>query len=506
MTTLLTASLQSLSELPDQLATTEGFPEVLQALSEGRSATIDGTWGPSATLTTAALASHAPSKILVVLAHPSDLDRWQGDLTTFDGERPEIFPAWDTIPTELVELDSTGSQRLRLLRQLESESPPRIILSTLQALLQPVPGIDQLESRRRVLQVGEEIDMEDLAVWLVEQGFRSVDRVELPGEFSRRGGILDLFSPDVENPWRLEFFGDEIESIREFDAGTQRSLEDLSRVTATGSLSNEESGYLSMTGHLCDYLARDAWTVLVELEELHDQGKQYLERVSDWRGLITIDSAMKKLTSVPSIRLSSFPVPSTEVTCHLNVESVERFSGNVALVRDELDSIAVVDRAVIACHNEAEVARLTEVLSSGKLAQSERLQLVTGQVHAGFRLVDFGLVVLGGQELFHREGARQVLPRRQIESRAIDSFLDLKEGDYVVHVSHGIALYRGMQVLDKNGREEEHLLLEFRAGARVYVPASKIDLVQKYVGGSKVNPELSKVGGTGWTRKKEKVE
>jgi hypothetical protein len=98
------------------------------------------------------------------------------------------------------------------------------------------------------------------------------------------------------------------------------------------------------------------------------------------------------------------------------------------------------------------------------------------------------------------------MPRRRLESRAIDSFLDLAEGDLVVHVSHGIARYLGMQMLDQNGQTEEHLLLEFREGTRVYVPATKIDLVQKYVGGAKTEPELSKLGGTGWQHKKDKVQ
>src|SRR5262249_45907405 len=117
-----------------------------------------------------------------------------------------------------------------------------------------------------------------------------------------------------------------------------------------------------------------------------------------------------------------------------------------------------------------------------------------------------GIVVLSDHELFHREEARQVMPRRRLEARAIDSFLDLAEGDLVVHVSHGIARYRGMEILEKNGHREEHLILGFREGTRVFVPASKIDLVQKYVGGARAEPELSKLGGTAWQRKKEKVE
>jgi transcription-repair coupling factor (superfamily II helicase) len=112
---------------------------------------------------------------------------------------------------------------------------------------------------------------------------------------------------------------------------------------------------------------------------------------------------------------------------------------------------------------------------------------------------------LSDHELFHREEARQVLPRRRLESRIIDSFLDLNDNDLVVHVSHGIARYRGMHVLDKKGQREEHLILEFRDGVRVYVPASKIDLVQKYVGGARTEPELSKFGGTAWQRRKERV-
>src|SRR5690606_11968430 len=133
-------------------------------------------------------------------------------------------------------------------------------------------------------------------------------------------------------------------------------------------------------------------------------------------------------------------------------------------------------------------------------------------------------------ELFHRDLTAGVAekarpgPRRRVESRAIDSFLDLNEGDYVVHVSHGLALYRGMEMLPRAGADspapplprggtggsraaplEEHLVLEFRGGVRVYVPASRIELVQKYVGGSRAEPELSKYGGSAWGRRKKRV-
>jgi len=526
---------ENLQELPELLARMEGFPSVLSALYQGRSAAVDGAWGSSAALAAAALSRHAPRTLLVVLAHPRDLDGWSGDLAGFARAAPVLFPAWDDWvglePRRSV--DEIAGQRLRLLKQLEGAQPPRLVLTTLQALIQPVPDRAQLAATRRKLHTSQTVDLEELTSWLVDRGYRHTEAVELPGELSRRGGILDVFSPDAEAPFRLELFGDDIESIRQFSPQTQRSLGQLeeAEITGIGACSASKG---DENGHLCDYLPEDAWTVLVEVEELREQGKQYLERVSEETGLFSVEGVFQQLLRFPSVTVSALPSPSVEATCHLRVESVERFSGEVGRVRDELDAVASHDVVLIAGHNEGECKRLNEVLAAGRLAQSDRLRLVTGRVRAGFRLVSAvggngsaqSLIVLGGQQLFHREEVRQVQPRRRLESRAIDSFLDLAEGDLVVHVSHGIARYRGMQVIEKDpsrdrkGAErgplpygrgsarhtEEHLILEFAGDVRVYVPASKIDLVQKYVGGAKTEPELSKFGGTSWQKRKARVE
>ncbi len=515
----------SLQDLTKFLEAAEGFRPLLDALRQNRSGTVDGAWGSSASLAVSVLANHAPRTLLVVLAHPRDLDGWSADLAAFAGRQPVLFPAADGSTDD----EATG-QRLRLLRQLDSETPPRVVLTTIQALIQPVPDRERLIANRRALRAGDTCDPEELASWLVAHGYRPTEAVELPGEFSRRGGIVDAFSPDADAPVRIEFFGDEIESLRPFSPQTQRShgpqpaTELLSMGNGEWGMGNESPDAhspLPATGHLCDYLAAGSWTVLVEVDDLVDQGKQFHERVPDPTGLFSVEGVFKQLVRFPSVRISALPSAGVEATCHLRVESVERFSGEVAKVRDELDAVAVNETVFVACQNEAECKRLGEVLGEGRLAKSDRLRLVIGHVRAGFRMVDAGVVVLGGQELFHREDARQVLPRRRLESRAIDSFLDLAEGDLVVHVSHGIARYRGMQLLEKGAKgrpvgparegvsprhAEEHLILEFRDGVRVYVPASKIDLVQKYVGGAKTEPELSKFGGTSWQNRKAKVQ
>jgi transcription-repair coupling factor (superfamily II helicase) len=591
--------IENLKDLTRLVQATEGFYALVAALKNGHGGSIDGAWGSAAALAASAVGLHAPATLLVVLAHPREVDGWADDIESFAGVRPFSFRARDALPSDSSVADDVGGQRLKVLKQLQGQNSPRYLLTTIQALIQPVPAPAQIAERRRRVRVGEPVGPEELSRWLVDHGFHRNESVELPGDFSRRGGIVDVFSPDADAPVRFEFFGDEIESIRHFSLQTQRSTADLpdvelmaadldrpseehlrpgeraNRVTGRQTIpGSAESRNGEPRGHLADFLPVGSWTVLVEPDDLLEQGKHYLERVADSRGLFSTSGVFQQLVRFPNVKIAALPGSSVEATCHLRVESVERFTGALTKLREELDGIAAGDQVMIACHNEAERKRLDEVLKSGQVAQADRLRLVVGHVRAGFRMLlgstlvppyqgpslgrfaphpdlppqrgrerdqspaspsgrgdggegssaarfaphpgplpggergtePIGVVVLSDHELFHREDARPILARRRVESRALDSFLELVEGDLVVHVSHGIARYRGMQVLDKKGNAEEHLILEFREGVRVYVPASKIDLVQKYVGGAKTDPELSKLGGLGWQRKKEKVE
>ncbi|MCE9567528.1 MAG: transcription-repair coupling factor [Planctomycetes bacterium] len=544
------AGLRALAGLVPE---SDGWSGVRAALAAGHSGTIDGAWGSSAALATAALVADAPGTLLVVVANPADVSPWVEDIASFSGIRPVVFEAWETWPVGSSKglLDPITSSRLRLLQQFSSE-PPKVVVTTMAALCQPVPERADLAARGRKFAASEVVEPTELAEWLVGNGYKRVDAVEYPGEFARRGGILDVFSPDTADPVRFEFFGDEIESIRTFAAGSQRSLEKRPSVTllavsfsrdpkgsvpaalASGSRLNEERGFFT------DYLPPQSWVALVEPADLKEQGKHFFDRVGDHTGLFVPQAAFANLLRLPSVTVTALPRPSVEASAHLRVESVERFSGNVQRVRDELDAVATGDtqQVLIACQSEAEVHRLTDVLKAGKLAQSHRLRLVTGHVRAGFRLVGSGIVVIGSHEIFHKDllppGVKAAAGKssRRVESRAIDSFLDLNEGDFVVHVAHGIARFRGMRMLERGrtaegGRGtdedeepdesadsalrpptsafEENLILEFRDGVFLYVPATRIDLVQKYVGGQHAEPELSKLGGTSWGKKKDKV-
>ena len=238
--------------------------------------------------------------------------------------------------------------------------------------------------------------------------------------------------------------------------------------------------------------------------ELQQQSENYLQRLEQPQQLHDFASVMREIYRFPSVTASAVAASSMETTCRLMIESVERFSGDINKVRDELDDAGAGQEVFIVCQTEAEARRLDDIFSGTQAAQQGRLHFPLGSLHNGFRLVPERIVLLSSSELFRRTDLRRI-PRRRL-SKTIDSFLELREGDLVVHVSHGIARYRGLKLLDKNGQVEEHLELEFEGRTKLYVPSSKIGLVQKYVGGAKGRPRLAKLGGRLWGQQKERVQ
>src|SRR5438067_7927676 len=156
--TARSGTLDNLTDLTRLVQSAEGFPALTFALKNGHGGSVDGAWGSSAGLAAAAFGLHAPKTLAVVIPFPRDVDGWTDDLAGFSGLRPVLFPAWDTLPSDLTVLDEVAGQRLRVLRQLEAGAPPRYVLTTIQALIQPVPGCDELAKFRRTLKKGQQID------------------------------------------------------------------------------------------------------------------------------------------------------------------------------------------------------------------------------------------------------------------------------------------------------------------------------------------------------------
>ncbi len=524
-----------LLELAGRLQRQEGFAEVVDSLRGGHAATLDGVWGSSCALAAASLAADVPATLVAVCPSVEQADELIDDLALFTQIVPERFPASESL--NAAERDEVFGQRLHLLKLLGTADAPKLVVASIQSLLQPSPSPETLAGQTRRLSVGQTMAVEQLTRWLAENGLVGTPAVELPGEFSLRGGIVDVFAPDWDWPVRVEFFGDEIESIRRFEISSQRSLEPLDAidVTIVGQSALDRA-------HLSDYLPPGSWFLLLEPMELEQQGRLYLERMDGGEGreergegrggndecgmmndelhdrpqpihhssfithhssFHTVSDVLKQAFRFPSVAASAVAAASLETTCRLKIESVERFSGDINRVRDELDEAGMGQEVFVVCQTEAEARRLADLFAATLAAQEGRLRFPVGTLHNGFRLVHDRIVLLSSGELFHRTDLRRPSHRRL--TRVIDSFLELREGDLVVHVGHGIARYRGLKLLEKNGQVEEHLELEFAGRTKLYVPATRIGLVQKYVGGTKSRPTLAKLGGRLWERQKDRV-
>ncbi len=421
------------------------------------------------------------------------------------------FPAFESPGSKrLVETEIFGSriEALKNLRAAGSQHRPGwVMVTSIQSLLQPVVSPDVLAAHTRTLTLGQRVDLEELLPWLLEFGFHRTSAVELPGEFSLRGGILDLFAPDWITPVRVELFDDEIESLRKFDVATQRSIEALDQIELTG-LTPEDAvrEHADQENRACltDYVPPQTWFLILEPADLEEEGRRYLSRLERPQDQHRLPDVLQRMYRFPSILAESISAGTLEASCHLKVESVERFSGEVAQSCQELESAAVGHDVHLVCQTEAEIQRLATLFENSTLVADGRLHFCRGLLSAGFRLVRERIIVISGDELFQRHGVAR--PSRRRLGKVIDSFLDLREGDLVVHVSHGIARYLGLRLLEKENQQEEHLELEFDAGVKVYVPTTRIELVQKYVGGSKHRPRLAKIGGKTWVRQKQRAQ
>jgi len=493
------ATAQAVRQLTRSIAAQEGFAEVAAALSKGQDATFDGVWGSSCALVAAGLVDAVAGMLVVVCPQLDDIDEFCDDLALFSDVAPERFPAWESDPGERILHDEIYGDRLRTLKQLVQDPAPRLVVTSIQSLLQTTPGRDLVAASSRQLAVGQTVNVDDLLAWLTTCSFHHTSAIELPGEFSHRGGILDVFAPDWHQPVRIEFFDDELESIREFDVRSQRSLQSLDSVEVTVLEPTPTDG-----GHFSDYLSSGSAFLMLEPEKSEEEAKRYLTRLERPQDFHSFSQVMRQVARFPVATASAIARGSLGATCRLHIESVERFSGEIDRVRSELDRVGEGQEVFVVCQTEAETERLAEILRTTKTAAAGRLRFPLGSLRQGFCLARERVTVITSGELFHRGELRR-LPRRRL-GRAIDSFMELQEGDLVVHLSHGIGRYRGLELMDIDGRVEEHVAIEFHGGTKIYVPAPKIGLVQKYVGGAKTRPSLARIGGKTWVRQKQAAE
>ncbi len=301
----LPAARQRLHQFASDLTQEKGFAGILTALAEQGSGVVDGVVGSTSALVVACLAQRAPGPLLVVSPGVTDLDGFAGDLRLFRENPVQFFPAWQEAPGERLVYDEIYGDRLRTLKTLRRPADRPVILSSIQSLLQPVPPPEAIEANTLRLSCGQQQPAENLLAWLAQHGFHGTSGVELPGEFARRGGIVDIFAPEWTHPVRVEWFDDEIESLRRFDVATQRSLESLTQVDMTILPSGGDDDMRAATRreHFVSYLTPATWVVLLEPQQLEQAGQRYLQQQTSGDPLFSLQETMARVASFGHVGL-----------------------------------------------------------------------------------------------------------------------------------------------------------------------------------------------------------
>jgi len=485
--------------------------ELARRVACGGVVTAEGLWGSSAPLLAALVAQRSRRPLLLVTAHAEDADDYRDDIETLLGRPPELLPQLDSLPGEAFDADELASERLRLCMRLVQgsqtpagpEAMPIQIVSSVLALMQPVPSEGAIRSRCLHLAVGQNLGPEALVGWLSEHGFLRCDAVDVPGDFARRGGIVDVFSSITTDPVRIEFAGDQIESIRLFEPGTQRSSRAIPAVQIPAmtlpALRSADLRAGLATGFL-SLLPEDTLIAVHEPAEVQEIGRTIWERLGEPAGMIPVEALFRSAARFTQLHLHRFASGQADAI-DLGVHSLPPFEGRPADALASLRELAAESRVFVLCDNPAEKQRFEELLSQAGLVGG--VHTAVGVLHHGFRWADTAL--LPHHELFGRYRQRRTL-RRVAPARPVDSFFDLERGDLVVHALHGIGRFLGLKTLTRTGQPEEYLALEFAGGTVLHVAASQIHLVQKYIGTLRRRPALSKLGGTAWKNAKARAQ
>jgi transcription-repair coupling factor (superfamily II helicase) len=480
-------------------------PELEELARRRRALALGGLWGSSQALVLASLVRVARDPWLVVLSNDAEAQEFADDLVTL-GVEVLLFPACESYATTGRSAGGRahadpGSVRARLAaaQLLAGPSAARlhVVVASLLSLLQPLPTPAELAREFVTLRTGQALDLETLMERLVEAKFVRVPLCERPGEVSLRGDILDVFPYAAELPLRVELFDREIESLRTFELESQRSLATLDEVALC--VATDAAGVEDGRGELAvrRFPPGTRW---VEVEPLRiDETAEGL-RVQSSAHAKNLMELRQSVQGWRKLVLQSLPGRDRD----LDVRSVSGLAQGMRaapeLLRQEARAGA---RVHVLCANAAEAQRFGELLGDERAG----IEIHVGALARGFRWPELGLVVVNHRELTGAHGARRRVQReRRLNVRALESFFELSEGDRVVHAVHGVARFQGLVRMERSGGLEEHLHLLFADDVSLYVPASRIDLVQRYVGSGSAAPELDRVGGQTFRRRKEKVE
>jgi transcription-repair coupling factor (superfamily II helicase) len=587
-------------EIFAELEQTPGFDRVRRHLSLGAGRRrVSGLTATARALYLPLMARAAKQLVVVIVADNKAAEALEPllkagcELTgALDPARVVRFPAHDVLPFEnLSPHPDVQEQRAAALWKLATGGVDLLIAPVESAALK-LFDLDYYAGLAVTLKRGEEVDIEVLTTHLAGVGYTQMDLVEMPGQFTRRGGILDVYSPEVDRPVRVEFFGDEIETIRKFDPETQRSQSGLDEtqllpLTETPVTENllaavnarlsrqrietedeEMAAEAAAAGGVSvfpgwEFFApvagaeRSLLTLIPRSTLFVDEPAMVRNQIDRWWNKVEqrhersgvgslirpediylrpeiLAASLQTQHGLDLDQLGAVDILEDDATLgeiELPTRPTLRFHGSIPALTEQLKSLMIAEtHIVLAAPHHGDVERLATVLrdyqipyrlgsraprtgetildEGSYLAGDLRVPvIVRSPLAAGVSFVETNLIVFGANDLSDEaDVAARPEPKRSKTAAFVSDFRDLHIGDYVVHVEHGIAQYQGLKEIAQDGLSIEFMILEFAEGAKLYVPLTRLDLIQKYRStDTGPAPALNKLGSQQWTKTKARV-
>lgn len=498
---------------------------------------VKGVAGSLKSLILAHIFEETNRPIFYVCREESQAESIKNDLELLVNQKKlAFFPAKELFPHRKIASDSTiQSQRMESIEKL-IEANRVIVVASARGIARKVTALSEFRKQRIHFKIGRIVDFEQTIQELIELGFKRQPLVEIQGDLSVRGGIIDIFSFSKDNPVRIEFFGDEIESIRFFDVETQRSINsieeiiiypkeyDLTEGIYLNSLNTNNKNNVS----LFDYLPQDAIlfldepeligseidSVRLEKEKLYHLGERNIDLLKhniapyyDWN---EIQAIIQKFCSVHLISFKSSEEPDI---IDFKAQSQEALRGNLKLLKKKVDTIFDAnpdmgapknEPAFFLCEYSEQIQRIQDLFEEVNLA-AHKLIVEKCALNEGFYLPEIKLAIFTYHQFYGRH--RRLRTRRKSRDGLTSSQLkSLLVGDFVVHEDHGIGKFLGLKKISVGGNERECIHIAYKDNDSLYVPLDRMNRVQKYSAKEGAIPALSKLGGTEWQKLKKRTK
>ena len=438
-------------------------------------------------------------------------------------EQVLFYPGSFRRPYQIEETDNANILlRAEVLNRLNTQKKPIIIVSYTDALFEKVITRKQLNQNTLKIAVGDQITIDFVNEVLFEYNFKRVDFVSEPGEFSVRGGIIDVFSFSNENPFRIEFFGDEIDSIRTFDVETQLSIETNKKITIIPNVEDKFSQekresflnyihpntvlFFQNTLNICDQLSK----MFIKAEEAFQKLNNEIRRLEPQQMFLGSKEFLSKADDFTVIELAANNQFQPDYTLEFNLRPQPSFNKQFDLLINDLNENTENGYTnYLYCSSETQANRFREIFSNLE-EQNQKVRQYETKVmplYQGFIDDENQIVCYTDHQIFeryHKFNIKNSYSKKQ--SITLKELTTLSVGDYVTHIDHGIGKFGGLQKIDVDGKTQEAIKLVYADNDIVYVSIHSLHKISKYNGKEGAPPKIYKLGSGAWKALKQKTK